>query len=97
MKREIAQHMRRFAPDCTYADIAISLGVSEAQVKEWTRGVRPAVESKVREWRSVVGVLAERLRELGLSYPQIAELAGISRQHLVTCRREAQELGTVQP
>lgn len=97
MKREIARHMRRFAPDCTYADIAISLGVSEAQVKEWARGIRPAVESKVKEWRGVVGVLAERLREHGLSYPQIAELAGISRQHLVTCRREAQQQGTVRP
>lgn len=88
-KRAIARHMRRYAPDCTYADIAISLGVSEQQIKDWTAGVRAEVESKVREWRRAVGVLAMRLRERGVSYPVVAEMAGISRQHLATCRKEA--------
>lgn len=88
-QRGIARHMRRYAPDCTYADIAISLGVSEQQVKDWTRGVRAEVQSKVREWRRAVGVLALRMRELGVSYPVIADHAGISRQHLATCRKEA--------
>lgn len=88
-QRDIARHMRRYAPDCTYADIAISLGVSEQQVKDWTRGVRAEVQSKVREWRVSVGVLAIRLHEHGVKYPAIANMVGISRQHLDTVRKEA--------
>jgi hypothetical protein len=93
----IVRYVRRHCPDQGLEELAVNLGVRLRDVQRVARGVRPEAQSKVRAWRRAVGVLAERLKERGVSYPRIAELAGISRQHLVTCRREAQEQGTVQP
>lgn len=96
-EKSIVVWARRNAPDVGLEEIAVSLGVRLSEVRKVAKGVEPAAESKVRLWRRAVGALADKLAENGYAYPRIAEFAGISRQHLVTCRREAQEQGTVQP
>lgn len=93
----IVRWARRFAPDVGLEDLAVSVGARLSDVRRAARGVTPESESKVRMWRRAVGALAEKLAEKGEKFPAIAAVAGISRQHLVTCRREAQEQGTVQP
>jgi hypothetical protein len=94
---EIVRYVRRHCPDQGLEELAVNLGVRLRDVKRAARGIEPESESKVRAWRRAVGVLAEKLAEKGEKFPAIAAMAGISRQHLVTCRREAQEQGTVQP
>ena len=95
---EIVRYVRRHCPDQGLEELAVNLGVRLRDVKLVAQGIEAESASKVRTWRRAVGALAEVLnREHGESYPRIAALAGISRQHLVTCRREAQEQGTVQP
>jgi predicted transcriptional regulator len=92
--RLIARHMRRHAPDVTYADIAVSLGVPERDVRAWTRHIKPEVSSKVTESRRIIGLLASRLYEAtGETWEEIAEKAGTSRQHLHKCREEANRYG----
>jgi predicted transcriptional regulator len=88
--RLIARHMRRYAPDVTYADIAVSLGVPERDVRAWTRHIKPEVTSKVTESRRIIGLLALRLYEAtSETWEEIAEKVGCSRQHLHKCREEA--------
>lgn len=94
---EIVRYVRRHCPDQGLEELAVNLGVRLRDVRRVARGIEAQSESKVRTWRRAVGALAGKLKEKGESYPKIAALAGISRQHLVTCRREAQQQGTVQP
>ncbi len=93
----IVRWARRFAPDVGFEELAVSVGARLSDVRRAARGVKPESESKMRVWRRAVGALAERLAQKGEKFPAIAAMAGISRQHLVTCRREAREQGTVQP
>lgn len=94
---EIVRYVRRHCPDQGLEELAVNLGVRLRDVRLVAAGIEPESESKVRAWRRAVGALADKLAENGYAYPRIAEFAGISRQHLVTCRREAQEQGSVQP
>lgn len=89
-QRAIVEHMLRFAPDSTHAEIAVSLGVSMRAVKRVAKSVTPEASSKVHEHRRTIGLLAERLYEAtGETWEEIAEKAGVSRQHLHKCREEA--------
>jgi hypothetical protein len=96
-QKAIVVWARENAPDITIEEIAVSLNLRASEVRRAARGVQPVSDSKLRTWRRAVGALAARLKEKGESYPRVAAIAGISRQHLVTCRREAQQQGTVQP
>lgn len=89
-EKAIIQWARRFAPDITLDDLSVSLHVPYSAVRAEAKDVKPEVESKVKTWRRACGALAELAYEHSpLTREEIAEIAGVTRQHLVTCIQEA--------
>lgn len=81
---------RRHAPDVTIPEIAVSRHLPLRAVKRVAKDVKAEVPSKVAEYRRALGVLAGRLYDAtDLTWEEIAEEVGVSRQHLHKCREEA--------
>lgn len=90
----IIQWAARHAPDVTDAELAVSLGVPMRTVQTLTCGVQTESGSKLREYRRIIGALAEELySHTGWTLEEVAEVAGCTRQHLHRCRQEAKRGG----
>lgn len=90
-KRAIVVFARRFAPDLTLPELAVHLHEPLRSVRRMARGITPEVVHKSREWRDAAGRLAASLYEhTELTREEIAEIAGVSRQHLATVQQEVE-------
>lgn len=95
-QRAIIEWAARHAVDVPQEEVAVSLGVRLSEVRRVADGIQRESESKTRHWRRATGALANKLRaiakqaEIPLNFEDIAAIAGVSRQHLVQCRKEAE-------
>lgn len=88
----IVEWAARHAPDVTDPELAVSLGMPLRQVQRLTIGISslPEAGSKLRDYRQVIGRLAEHLyQHTEMTLEEIAEIGQCTRQHLHKCREEA--------